>query len=181
MKVPVAANCWPVPSGTAALIGVIDRPTNAAGETLNIVCPETVPTDAVIVALPTPAELASPAEDTFAIPGADEDQTAVELKFCVPPSEYVPVAVNCTVCPSGTDGLAGVITMLRRTGTLTDNVAVPLIEPETAVTVVLPAATPNASPVMLTVATVGEDDVHVTEFVIFAVLPSEKVPLAANC
>ena len=91
------------------------------------------------------------------------------------------MAVNCNVCPSGTDGLAGVTAMLTRTGTLTDSVVVPLIEPETAVTVVLPAATPTASPVTLIVATVGEDDIHATVFVMSVVLPSEKVPTATNC
>ena len=87
MKVPVAANCCPVPSGMAALVGVIDREANAAGETVNIISPETAPIDAVMVAFPTPKDVARPVNDILAIPGADEDQSAVEVKFCVPPSE----------------------------------------------------------------------------------------------
>src|SRR5579859_1869705 len=71
--------------------------------------------------------------------------------------------------------------MLTSVGRLTVNVAFPPIEPELAVTVELPTAMPSASPVVLIVAIVGADDFHVTVPETFAVLPSEKVPVATNC
>jgi hypothetical protein len=54
----------------------------------------------------------------------------------------------------------------------TVSVAGPLIDPEVAVMVVLPAATLVASPALLIVATPGVAALHVTLVVIFAVLPS---------
>jgi len=58
-------------------------------------------------------------------------------------------------------------------------------EPETAVRcaeiVVLPAACPVASPALLKLATLGFEELQVTEFVISSVLPLEYVPVAVNC
>lgn len=181
MNVPDAANCWPAPSGIDAVVGVIDRETSAAGETLRVVCPEMPPKVAVMVALPAAREVANPDEDTVATPVAEDDQVAVADRFWVPPSEYVPVAVNCTDWPSGTEGFAGVTAMLIRAGELTDRAALPVIEPDVAVMVVFPVATPRASPAALTAATAGADEVQATELVMFDVLPSESVPVAVNC
>ena len=63
--------------------------------------------------------------------------------------------------------------MLVRDGVVTDRVEVPWIEPEAAVMVVLPAATPWASPVLLIVAIEATDELHETAVVIVAVLLSE--------
>ena len=57
----------------------------------------------------------------------------------------------------------------------------PLIPDRVAEMVVCPTATPVASPVPLTVATAVVDELHVTEFVRFCVLPSLNVPVAVNC
>jgi hypothetical protein len=50
-----------------------------------------------------------------------------------------------------------------------------------AVTVSEPAATNVTKPALLTVATVGVADVHVTEELTSLVLPSLKVPVAVSC
>jgi hypothetical protein len=83
----VAANCWVVPSGIEALVGVIVNETNAAGETVSPVCPDVVPDEAVIVVLPTACEVARPFKEIVATPVADEDHAALEVRFCVLPSE----------------------------------------------------------------------------------------------
>jgi hypothetical protein len=81
VKVPLAVNCWLVPSGIEALTGVIDNETSAAGDTVNVVCPDRPPEAAVIVVLPTACVLASPPEEMVAIFAADDVQTAVEVRF----------------------------------------------------------------------------------------------------
>jgi len=47
------------------------------------------------------------------------------------------------------------------------------MELDVAVTRVVPAARPEASPAPLMVATPGVEELHITELVIFFVLPSE--------
>jgi hypothetical protein len=71
----------------------MDKETSAAGETVNVVCPDIAPEAAIIVVLPTACVLASPPE-MIATLVADDDQTTVDVRFWVLPSEYVPVAVN---------------------------------------------------------------------------------------
>ncbi len=67
--------------------------------------------------------------------------------------------------------------------TLSD--AVPVIAPDAAVMVVLPAATPEARPLdppaLLIVATAGADELQVTDAVRTCVVPSVYVPVAVNC
>jgi len=62
---------------------------------------------------------------------------------------------------------------------VTVNEAEPLIVPDSAVMVVVPAATPVTNPVvLLTVATEGADEVQVTSVVRFCVVPLLYVPVA---
>jgi hypothetical protein len=49
-----------------------------------------------------------------------------------------------------------------------------------ALMVLVPAATPVARPAAVIVATDVFDELHVTEFVRFCVLPSLKLPVAVN-
>jgi hypothetical protein len=69
------------------VLGVIDKDTNVAGETVSVVCPETPAYDAVMDAVPTAREIPSPVEETVAIPGAEDTHTATLVRLCVPPSE----------------------------------------------------------------------------------------------
>jgi hypothetical protein len=55
-----------------------------------------------------------------------------------------------------------------------------LIDPEAALIVAVPPPTPVASPLPLIAATAALEELQVTEFVRFCVLPSVKVPVAVN-
>jgi len=94
--------------------------TAAAGVTVRLAVPVTVPEVALIVAVPIILATAAPATLMLAVAGADEIQVAVCVRFCVLPSVNVPVAVNCSVSPIGRETWFGV------TATLT-NVAGPTV------------------------------------------------------
>jgi uncharacterized protein (DUF2062 family) len=68
---------------------------------------------------------------------------------------------------------------------VTVSVVLPLIMPEVAVMVVVPAPTAVAKPLcagsFATLATVGSDELHCAMAVMFCVLLSLKVPVAVNC
>ena len=70
-------------------------------------------------------------------------------------------------------------TLIELKAGVTVSVALPLIEPEAAVIVTEPLATPAAVP-PLTVATAVFDDVQVALPVRFCVLPSVYLPVAVN-
>src|SRR5271157_1702471 len=76
--------------------------------TVKVVEPLIVSTAASIVVCPALTALASPVALMVATPDADELHDAVLVRFCVLPSLYVPVAVNCSVAPTAMEGLAGV-------------------------------------------------------------------------
>jgi hypothetical protein len=101
------------------------------------------------------------------------------------PSVKVPIAVNCCVVPNAIDGVAGVTAIDASAAGVTVSVVFPVIEPEVAVIVAVPAFTLVASPIclsaLLMVATDGESLVHCTVLVTSCVLPSVKVPVAVNC
>jgi hypothetical protein len=121
---------------------------------------------------------------TVAILVADEVQAERFETSWVVPSEKFPVAVNCCCVPTSIDGVAGVTVIELSDAFVTVSEAVPDTLPELAVIVVIPPATPVASPfvppVLLMVATVVEEELHVTELVRFWVLWSLNVPLAMN-
>jgi len=153
------------------------------GCTVSVVDPFTLPRVALIVVEPEPTLVASPFEPAVllivATPVADELQVTVVVMFCVLLSEYVPVAVNCSVCPCVIVGLAGVTAIEVKVGG--GRLTVSLVDPETPLSdawmVVEPPPTLVAKPlepaVLLMVATVVADELHVTEVVMFCVLLSE--------
>jgi hypothetical protein len=151
-------------------------------ETVSVVAPVIEFKLAETVDVPCAKPVAAPVALTLATLGADEFHVTIAVRFCVEPSAYVPVAVNCSVPPEGIDGFAGVTAMEDRTDDATVKVVVPEIEPWVAVIVVLlPDCTPVASPDELMLATPGDEEVHETAPVKFCVLPSVYVPVAANC
>ena len=85
--------------------------------------------------------------------------------------------MNCCVVPSGTTGIAGVTAMETRTAGVTVRVVEPVIEPEAALTLVLPNATLLATPCELTVAMPEFVVFQAAEFVRSKVLPSVYVPV----
>jgi hypothetical protein len=75
---------------------------------------------------PEAMALANPVLLTVATAGAEEIQVAVEVRSCVVPSEKVPVAFNCEVCPLlRRETLAGVMAMDWSTGEVTATLMVP--------------------------------------------------------
>jgi hypothetical protein len=153
------------------LAGVTAIETSAAGLTVSVAVPLIEPEEAVIVDVPTLTLVARPPAAIVATEVVDEPQVAVLVRFCVLPSLYVPVAVNCWVVPLAIDAVLGVTAIEVSTGAVTVNVADPLIVPDVAVMVALPCATPEASPA-LTVATEVADEVQLALVVKFCVLPS---------
>ena len=93
------------------------------------------------------------------------------VMFKVPPSLYVPVAVNCCVAPWAIEGFAGV-TAIDTSVAVTVRLVDPLIVPDAAEIVVVPVATPVASPAPLIVPTAVLVELQVTELVKFWVLLS---------
>src|ERR1700679_1154729 len=81
-------------------------------------------------------------------------------------------------------GFRGLIAMEFSVASDTVNAATPTIPENAAVIVTGPGATPSAWPndpdTLLMVASSGFDEVHNTEFVRFWVVPSVRVPVAAN-
>ena len=75
-------------------------------------------------------------------------QVTVLVRFCLLPSEYVPVAVNCCVDPEKTEALDGLTLMLTSSGGagLTVRPVDPTMPADEAVTVAWPSASPSARP-----------------------------------
>jgi hypothetical protein len=111
----------------------------------------------------------------------DEVQVTPVAILWLVPSEYVPVAANCWVSPTGMPGLAGLTAMEERVAEVTVRVLLPEVFPEVTVMVVVPGATGMARPLLFTFATEVSDEVQVTPVVILWLVPSEYVPVAANC
>src|SRR5208283_2644235 len=144
-----------------------------AGVTVKAVDPLIEPEVAVKVVDPTATPVANPLLLMVAAAGFDELQVAEAVRLLVVPLEYVPVAVNCCVDPPATEELEGVTAMDTRVAEVAVRTVDPLIVPEVALIVVLPAATAVANPAELIVATLVTEEVQVTELVRFAVVPLE--------
>src|ERR1700733_1986386 len=85
--VPVAVNCALRPLAILELAGVTAIDTSVAADTVSAVLPETLPLVALIVVLPTPAEVASPCEPLTLLTVAAEvlldDQVTWVVRFWV--------------------------------------------------------------------------------------------------
>jgi hypothetical protein len=81
-KVPVAVNCWVLPSGTEGLAGVTVNDTKADPATVKTVEPEMLPNTAEMVLVPKSLLIARPLESIVATAVADELQvTDAEMSF----------------------------------------------------------------------------------------------------
>jgi len=179
--VPVAVNCCVSPLATLELAGVTAIETSAAAFTVSVVLPMMAPEVAEIVVVPTARLVARPVAAMVAVAGVDDDQVAVEVRFCVEPSVYVPVAVNCCPTPLATLGLAGVTAMETSDGDSTVSPVLPVAPPNVAEMVVVPTATVVARPPTAIVAAFTLVDAQVAVAVRTCVEPSVYVPVAANC
>jgi hypothetical protein len=127
----------------------------------------------VMVVAPMPALVASPPFATTATDVRLDVHVTVLVKFCVEESVNVPVAVNCTVPPSGTVGASGDTAIDTSVAGVTVNEAEPDTDPSVALIVDVPVVSAVAVPVAAIVATDGADDDHETSGVITGVVPSE--------
>ena len=135
--------------------------------------PEILPEVAVMLTKPGKMHKASPSVETTATDKLPEVQaTCVVISWLVP-SEYMPVAVNCTVAPTNTPGLVGVTDIELRTAEVTVRLALPEILPKVAVMGTVPTEMDMARPLLLTAATAGFPDRQVTCRVISKFVPSE--------
>src|SRR5208282_4375088 len=179
--------------------------------TVKVVDPLIAPEAAAIAVCPGVRALASPPVLIVATAAVDELHIAVLVRFCVLPSLYVPVAVNCCVAPAAIEAFAGVTAIETSVGAVTVSVVEPLrllvvgltmggapvftpvdgppgrrvggaaAVAKVAMMLGLPAATPVARPAAVIVATPGAEELQATEAVRFCVLPSLLVPVAVNC
>jgi len=159
------------------------REERSAALTVAEVLPLTEPEAAVMVTEPRLRAVAKPLTVIDATLLSEELQVTVPVMSCVVPSEKVPVAVNCCSVPSGIDAFAGVTVIETKIALVTVRVALEERLPEDAEIVEVPGASPFASPsapFTLMLATDGFDETQLTDDVMFCVLPSVKVPVAAN-
>ena len=95
---------------------------------------EMLPATAMIVALPTLAELATPFEPgellTVATPESEELQITWSVRSCAEPSVKMPVASRCSEVPFATLELTGVNSMDASVAAVTVSVVLPLVVPQ---------------------------------------------------
>jgi hypothetical protein len=163
------------------LISVTAMEDKVAEFTERIVLPEILPEVAVMLAVFAAIAVTRPLVLTVATNVSDELHITCALISWLVKSEYVPVAVNCWVTPTGILGLAGVTAIEDRVAEFTERVVLPDLLPEVAVMLAVPAATAVAKPALLTVATNVFDELQMTCVVISWLVKSEYVPVAVNC
>jgi hypothetical protein len=175
LNVAVAVNCCVVPLASFFVAGVTVTNVTVAALTLMVAVAVTAAgADAVVVAmmvvLPGPTAVTTPAEDTVATDVLAEDQVTVVVRFFVVLLLYVPVATSVCVVFAASVVVPGVTaTDISVTETLT--VALPLIVPLCAVMVADPLEMAVTTPDAPTVATLVSLEVHVAELVRFCWVP----------
>ena len=185
LKVPIAVNCWLVFCAMVGLPGKIVIDDRSAAFMVREVLPLTEADAAAMVRVPRFPPTARPLVVIEATRLSDDVQVTVSLMSCVVPSEKVPMAVNCWRTPKGIEAFAGVTTIEFSTALVTMRLAVPkIVSLAAAVIVTLPGAKPLTRPCvsieLLILTRLLADELHVTAFVMFCVLPSVKVPVAVN-
>lgn len=181
LNVPVAANCWVVPTEQVGLAGDTARDERVPVPTVKLVWPEIPALEAVIVTEPPFLPCAIPVPRTDAMFGLDDFQLTPARFPPVLPSLKVPVATNLIEVPRAILGFAGVMVIPTRCAVETVNPVEPLTVPNAAEMFVVPDATLVAKPEPAMVATAGFEELQSTEAVISWVLLSLKVPRAVNC
>ena len=91
VKIPVAVNCWLLPSAMLGLDGITPIDTSAADVIVRVVLPEIVPDIAVMTAEPGAADVAKPLEPVVLLTATtvevDELQMAEVVRSSLVPSE----------------------------------------------------------------------------------------------
>ena len=138
-------------------------PVSVGAVTVSSVLPLIRPSVAEIVLGPGLRAFARPPPPIVATAVLDEPQVTEPVRFAVEPFQYVPVAANCRVVPATFVWAAGVTAMLFSVAPVTVSNVLPLTSPTVAEIVLVPALTPLANPLALTVATASLVDVQVTD------------------
>jgi len=169
--VPVALNCCLPPLGAinetpaGTVVTAIDSST--AELAVKVAVPDIKPIVALIVEDPElETAVARPVAKFIVATFTAEDAHVTDVVMSsVVSSEYVPVAVNCRVRPSGTFALSGVTTMDTSVAGVTVKVVVPDIEPSSALIVNgPPSIVPVARPLVVEEKVTDESEaVHVTD------------------
>ena len=94
LYVPVATNCWALPTSTDGLTGLTAMPVKTAEVTVSTAELLTEPDDAVIVVWPGAIAVARPLVLIVATDGVEELQLTDAVKSCVLPSLNSPAAVD---------------------------------------------------------------------------------------
>ena len=155
------------------MAGVTAMESRTAAVTVKVASSLIAPRVAVMVVEPTVLLVARPPVAIVATVVLELLQVTSAVRSGVEASEKVPVAVNCCILPAATEGVAGVTCIDCSVVAVTVSVVLPLIAPEVAVMIVVPASKVVARPVLSIVAFAGVPLVQVTLLVISAVEPSE--------
>lgn len=94
----------------------MEREDRFATVTVTVVEPLSPFNVAPIVAVPDATPVTSPVESTAAMVLSDVDQLAESVSVSVVPLSNVPVAANCCVLPTATDGVEGDTVTVVNTG-----------------------------------------------------------------
>ena len=159
-------NCLVRPATTLEFTGVTAIEESVAAVTVKVVFPDLLPDVAVMTAVPAATPVARPVGfivATLIVPEAQVTDAVISTDV---PSEYVPVAVNCLVRPATTLGFTGVTAIDESVAAVTVKVVFPDLLPDVAVMSDVPAVTPVARPLGLTMATPVVPDDQVTDAVI---------------
>ena len=183
LKWPVAVNCSVVPfAKLGGLAGVMVMELRVALVAAAVKVFVTPSTEKVTVLLPGATAVMSPLLLTLTDAALEELKTALLVRFCVDPSENVPVTVSCVLVPWARTGLDGLKAMETRVAEVTRKLAVDaVVLPKAALIWADPAAMPVARPLASTEATLALEVDQVTWVERFWVVASENVPVAVNC
>ena len=125
------------------------------------------PVVARIAVLPVATPVANPPLAIVAAAVLVEVHVTKLVRFWLLPSLKIPIAVNCNVALAVIEESTGVTAIDTKTAVVTVRPVVPVIEPEVALIVVLPGATPVAKPPVVIVATDVLVELQITELVSF--------------
>ena len=191
--IPIAVNCCVAPLAILGLTGVIARDESVAAVTSNVVefvMPVAASRAEIVMGPPTVKAVATPLVPaallilaTAEIGGTVAHVTDA-VRSSVERSEYIPVALNCSVVPLAIFRVTGVTTIDERVAAVTFKVVTSVFPVATSVAVIVVAPNVNAEANPVTgsmLATAGVEEIQVTDDVFTITVLSEFIPIAVNC
>src|SRR6266853_1347448 len=175
----IAVSCTACPTPALTVAGLTLTDATGMGFTVTAALPVVPSLVAVIVTAPAATPVTSPVEETVAVAGALEAHVIARPESTVPAASFG-LATTCTLAPTSTSAVAGLITT-EATGTFaTVTVADAFFPSLVALIAAAPAATPAATPFADTVATDGFELDHVIGRPASTV-PVESRAVAVSC